>query len=209
MEGPSGYKRGGRTPGRTLKSQRERKSGGALFGEWQVSTAHAKKIGHWPALPCPALSGQVAFKVTYVGVSYESSAIIKESHSACPTAPCPAARFQPGAIISKRHACQQHSKLLCGLMVFSWLLLANTYLYMLYTFLLVSQQQPLLLTLVTWVSEWWADEESPREIIYLTLPYRLHAAAPVSYPPSLLLTKLTHSRFYWCGESLDIARPVE
>ena len=79
-------------------------------------------------LPCPALSGQVAFKVTYVGVSYESSAIIKESHSACPTAPCPAARFQPGAIISKRHACQQHSKLLCGLMVFSWLLLANTYL---------------------------------------------------------------------------------
>jgi hypothetical protein len=32
----------------------------------------------------------VAFKVTYVGVSYESSAIIKESHSAClPDSPCP------------------------------------------------------------------------------------------------------------------------
>lgn len=129
----------------TQEPEREKEWGRIIRG---VTGVHCPCQKNW-SLTCPALSGQVAFKVTYVGVSYESSAIIKESHSACPTAPCPAARFQPGAIISKRHACQQHSKLLCGLMVFSWLLLANTYLYMLYTFLLVSQQQPLLLTLVT------------------------------------------------------------
>jgi hypothetical protein len=131
MEGPSGYKRGGRIPDGHSETQREREREREYYLGSDRCPLPLPKI--WslpcPAMPCRGLSGQVAFKVTYVGVSYESSAIIKESHSAClPDSPCP--------LSTRGHYYQTPRlpaafKALCGLMVFSWLLLANTYLYIL------------------------------------------------------------------------------